>query len=387
MISNDSAAKRHETRKANGSYLQSKPELEVLHRLRKIIPDVEHQYRKCAGYPYAADFYDLNTNTVFEYQGFFSHGTEPYDPLKKQHRLKVKELKRKSGWANNLTLKVWTSSDPEKRKAAAEAGINFVEWFNLEQFNNWYSDFVGQRLGTDKNKGLAYKFGSRVMCSILHPSHAKFKVKYPYLVTFYPWENLNKVATLVKQKTVLYARKLEVRLVSKAEADSFCDKFHIQSRCRGTEVAVALLNGDEIVGVMTFGKPRYNKAYDYELLRLCYSKAVVGGTKKMWKAALSELGSDSSIISYCDLSKFNGSIYSDLGFISKSKPRPSRHWYNPFTDQHVTDNLLRKHGFDRLVGSRIGQVYGLGTDNAFLMHKHGFISIKDEGQQTFIYNS
>lgn len=387
QLENDSAAQRHETRKANGSYLQSKPELEVLHRLRKIIPDLEYQHRKCEGYPYAADFYDPHTNTVFEYQGFLSHGTEPYSPLDKQHRLTVKELKGKSGWASKLTLKVWCSTDPEKRKAALDSGINFVEWFNLDQFNNWYADFVGQRLGADKSKGQAYKFGDRVMCSRTHPVYDKFKVKYPNLVTFYPWENLNKVATLVKDKVTLYARKLEVKLVSKLEADSFCDKFHIQSRCRGTAIAVALLAGDEIVGVMTFGKPRYNKNYDYELLRLCYSKAVVGGTKRMWKAALSELGSDSSIISYCDLSKFNGSIYADLGFVSKSKPRSSLHWYNPITDQHITDNLLRKHGFDQLVGSRIGQVYGLGTDNAALMCKHGFVSIKDEGQQTFIYSS
>lgn len=387
MVNNDSAAQRHETRKANGSYLQSKPELEILHRLRKIIPDIEHQYRKCEGYPYAADFYDPSTNTVFEHQGFFSHGTEPYDPPSSQHRLKVKELKKTAGWAAKLTLNVWCSSDPEKRKMASEAGINFVEWFNMDQFNAWYSDFVGQQLGADKSKGLAYKFGSRVACSSTHPDHNKFKSKYPNLITFYPWEDLNKVANLVKDKIVLYARKLEVRLVSKSDADSFCDKFHIQGRCRGTEVAVALLNGDEIVGVMTFGKPRYNKAYDYELLRLCYSKVVVGGTKRMWKAALSELGSESSIISYCDLSKFNGSIYSDLGFVPKAKPRPSLHWYNPVTDQHVTDNLLRKHGFDQLVGSKIGQVYGQGTDNASLMRKHGFICIEDEGQQTFIYNN
>jgi hypothetical protein len=153
QLANDSAAQRHETRKANGAYLQSKPELEILHRLRKIMPGLEHQHRKCAGYPYAADFYDPLTNTVFEHRGFFSHGTEPYDPHNKQHRLKAKELKRKSGWAAELTLKVGCSTDPEKRKAASAAGIHFVEWFNMDQFNNWYADFVGQRLGADKNRG------------------------------------------------------------------------------------------------------------------------------------------------------------------------------------------------------------------------------------------
>lgn len=133
---------------------------------------------------------------------------------------------------------------------------------------------------------------------------------------------------------------------------------------------------------MSFGKPRYNKKYQYELLRFCMAQDVIGGAEKLFAQFLRDY-KPTSIISYCDLSKFEGNVYQKLGF-SLLRTAVSKHWYSPRLKKHVTDNLLRAQGFDRLLGSVYG-CYGHGTDNESLMLEHGFVEIYDAGQATYIY--
>lgn len=133
---------------------------------------------------------------------------------------------------------------------------------------------------------------------------------------------------------------------------------------------------------MTFGKPRYNKNYEYELLRLCTKStySVVGGAEKLFKYFKVHY-TPKSIVSYCDNSKFTGNIYYKLGFTLKSYGKPSKHWYNIKTHVHITDNLLRQRGYDQLFGTN----YGKGTSNEQLMLDNGFVEIYDCGQSTFTY--
>ena len=60
---------------------------------------------------------------------------------------------------------------------------------------------------------------------------------------------------------------------------------------------------------MSFGKPRYNTEYEWELLRLCTKHDVA---EKLFKYFVDNYSSN-SIVSYCDLSKFEGQVYSKLG--------------------------------------------------------------------------
>ena len=73
---------------------------------------------------------------------------------------------------------------------------------------------------------------------------------------------------------------------------------------------------------MTFSKPRFNKNYDYELLRLCSKKFtnIVGGASKLFKYFISKY--KGSIISYTNRRFSNGNIYRQLGFseLKNSKP-------------------------------------------------------------------
>ena len=132
---------------------------------------------------------------------------------------------------------------------------------------------------------------------------------------------------------------------------------------------------------MTFGKPRYNKNYQYELIRYCYSIKVIGGAEKLFKYFISKYNPQ-SIISYCDNSKFKGDIYIRLGFVLDSYGQPARHWYNMKTHKHITNNLLLQHGYDHLFGTD----YGKGISNDELMLENNFVEIYDCGQSRYVYN-
>lgn len=195
------------------------------------------------------------------------------------------------------------------------------------------------------------------------------------------WDDLQKIIYILKSDRVIYARKCIIKEVSKKDADTFLNAYHLQDTCKGQTVRLGLYYEGELVEIMTFGKPRYNKKYEYELLRLCSGKnKVIGGSEKLFAFFVTNYN-PSSVISYCDNSKFNGDVYLKLGFNELKKPQSSLHWYHLRQKQHITNNLLIHRGFDQLFNTD----YGKGTSNEELMLQHGFVKIYDAGQSTFIW--
>lgn len=176
----------------------------------------------------------------------------------------------------------------------------------------------------------------------------------------------------------VYARNCDIKIVDKYEAERFIDSYHLQGYTK-SDINIGLYYNEELVSIMTFGKPRYNKNYQYELIRYCSSMNVVGGAEKLFNHFI-QLYNPHNVISYCDLSKFTGKTYVKLGFILKSVSI-GKHWYNMKTDRHITDNLLRSRGYDQLFGTS----YGKNSSNEELMLKNDFVEIYDAGQATYIY--
>ncbi len=115
--------------------------------------------------------------------------------------------------------------------------------------------------------------------------------------------------------TKLRAHNCSIVLCSKQTEEAFIDENHYQG-FRPSEECYALKDENgQIVEMMTFCKPRYNKSYTWELLRLCTKKdyQVSGGASKLFTAFI-ENHPNESIISYCNESKFSGKIYEALGF-------------------------------------------------------------------------
>ena len=199
-------------------------------------------------------------------------------------------------------------------------------------------------------------------------------------IHIFDWDNVEKIIQMFKPKTKIYARQCDIKDIDIKEANDFLDKYHLQGKCNGNIINIGLFYKNVLVEVMTFGKPRYNKNYKWELLRLCSNNDyyVIGGASKLFQYFRNS-HLDESIISYCDLSKFSGKVYENLGFKLKSTNKPSKHRFYSYKKVHITDNLLRQQGFDRLFDAN----YGKGTSNEELMIEHGFVPVYDCGQQTW----
>lgn len=204
-----------------------------------------------------------------------------------------------------------------------------------------------------------------------------------HCIHIFDWDEYNKIIALLIEREKIYARSCTVEEVSVKRANEFLESYHIQGATRQVKYAYGLFNNEGLIQVMTFGKPRYNKNYEYELLRLCTlpGLSVIGGASRLLKNFEKRVHPN-SIISYCDLSKFSGEVYEKIGFKLLKQTPPARHWYNPKTRVHITDNLLRQRGFDQLHGTS----YGKGTSNEGLMLEHGYMEVYDCGQLVFIKN-
>ena len=199
------------------------------------------------------------------------------------------------------------------------------------------------------------------------------------VINVWEWDDIDKILSMLSIRPRCYARKCVVKELDRDTAKEFTNKYHLQGYIRD-KVRLGLYFQDELVSVMTFGKPRYNKSYQFELLRYCSSYNVVGGAEKLFHYFITQYN-PTSIISYCDKSKFTGNVYKSLGFTDIGTSI-SKHWFNINTHQHILDSSLRMKGFDILLGDKYGY-YGKGTSNEELMRAHGFVEIYDAGQTTY----
>lgn len=220
----------------------------------------------------------------------------------------------------------------------------------------------------------------KIISKDYHKNKSELATKHGYrCIHVWDWDDITKIIKLLLPKPRIYARNCEVKLVPKKEAVKFIDEIHLQNYAKST-INLGLYYNNELVSIMTFGKPRYSKNFDYELIRYCSSAEVIGGPNKLFSHFVKDY-SPKSVVSYCDLSKFTGKLYKELGFTEK-RVSMSKHWYNSKNKVHITDNLLRQQGFDRLFGTEFGKY----TSNEELMLSHNFIEIYDSGQVTFELN-
>ena len=204
-------------------------------------------------------------------------------------------------------------------------------------------------------------------------------------IHIWDWDDEDKLLEMLKEKKTLYARNLIIGKVSKKDTTSFLEKYHLQNSCNGQEICLGLYKNSELIEIMTFGKPRYNKHYEWELLRLCTKSEykAVGGAEKLFKYFIKQYN-PKSIISYCDNSKFSGNVYLKLGMKLKTFGQPSKHWFNIFTFRHITDNLLRQRGYSQLHKDTIHQK---GESNELLMLENGYLEMYDCGQSTYTWKN
>ena len=197
-------------------------------------------------------------------------------------------------------------------------------------------------------------------------------------IHIFDWDNLDKITDMLMPRTTIYARQCSIQPIDDKTSREFIQEYHLQGDARGAIFRYGLIYKGELVSVMTFGKPRYNKNYEWELLRLCTKKDanVIGGASRMLNQFLKD-ANPNSIISYCDKAKFNGNVYRKIGMTLHHISPPAKVWSKD--NEYVTDNLLRQRGYDQLFDTN----YGKGTSNQELMIENGWRSVYDCGQLVF----
>ena len=186
-------------------------------------------------------------------------------------------------------------------------------------------------------------------------------------------------------KTV-YARKFYIKEIDTDIEREFLNSYHLQGYASSSiKYGLYSQQDDELISIMTFGASRFNNQYQYELIRYCNKPQirVIGGAEKLFKRFIKDHNPE-QIISYCSLSKFNGGVYSRLGFNRADRfiTEPNYVWvpYNFSNDKTVLTRYqtqikkLKDQGLD---------VYGHTEDE--IMQNRGYFKIYDSGNMRFVW--
>ena len=193
------------------------------------------------------------------------------------------------------------------------------------------------------------------------------------------WNNNEKLKELIisavdnNYKLKLRANKLQIKNISDRDTEEFINKYHIQGYI-SSKINLGLIYNNEIVAVMTFGNPRFDKNYEYEILRFCVKPCyqIYGATSKLIKAFINKYN-PVSIITYSDASKFTGNAYIKSGFKLNGKlTEPSYVWVNSQL------NVLSRYQTQKhiLVKNNLGNIEQTEDD---IMSNLGYYKVYNSG--------
>ena len=149
----------------------------------------------------------------------------------------------------------------------------------------------------------------------------------------------------------LFARKLKIIDLSnhKEFVKKFLNENHLQGTC-GYLYAYGLCNEkNEVYSIMTFGKSRFDKNIDYELLRFCNLKniTITGGASKLLKHFERTI-KPNSIVSYANRDWSQGNLYKALGFEYRHTSEPN-YFYTNMNEKIIPRQTAQKHKLKKLL--------------------------------------
>lgn len=216
-----------------------------------------------------------------------------------------------------------------------------------------------------------------------HYAKSKLAQEFGYhCIHVFDWDDPHKIINMLKPTRTIQAKDCQIWILNQEASQSFLSSNHMYGNCRGQIFRVGLIKDDELVQIITFGKSTFNRNYDVQVMRIATKAGyeVVGGYSKIfqWVVDNYEL---SRIIAYCDISKYTGQDYLDMGMTLNHLSPPQEIWSKG--KERITANLLRKHGYDRIFHTNHGE----GTSNELLMLQNGWLPVYDCGQAVYVYDA
>ena len=308
------------------------------------------------------EYFNIGYSTVYSYKNKFNILEPNKTELYKTQRYIFDNIKSNNKEFNNRFILDGKELDiylPDIKLA--------IEYNGLLYHSEGYSDLKWLS-NTDKN----YHLDKTNQCL----------EKGIQLFHIFEGENLDLWLSMINNKLGLneriFARKCEIRELSNKDIIKFLSENHIQGYT-SSKINLGLFFQNKLVSVMTFSKPRFNKRYEYELIRFCSLKntSVIGGANKLLKYFINKY-KPKSIISYANRRFSNGLIYETLGFKKIGVSTPNYFYFNMLDYKLESRTKYQKHKLKSLLPE-----FDENLSEAENMFKNGYRRIYDCGNLVY----
>ena len=138
----------------------------------------------------------------------------------------------------------------------------------------------------------------------------------------------SRINSILRKNIKIGARSCLIVQLSQHEAKRFFEEPHIQGSVN-CKFVYGLIHNEKLVAAMSFGKSRYSKNHQYELLRYAtmLNTNIAGGASKLLKHFV-KLHNPKSIVTYSDKRWNTGNLYSSLGFTHTHDSSPSYYYFH-----------------------------------------------------------
>ena len=177
---------------------------------------------------------------------------------------------------------------------------------------------------------------------------------------------------------VIYGRNCQIKEIDFGTSKEFQDQNHIQGSINA-KVNLGLYYKDELVSLMTFGKCRFDKKHEYELLRFCNKLGyhIPGAASKLLNY-FEKTYKPKSLVSYADRRWSQGKLYFKLNFQLSHTTSPN-YWYWKNKQLKLFSRLqCQKHKLKNII-----QNFDKNKTEVQNMHENGYYRIFDCGNLVF----
>jgi hypothetical protein len=190
------------------------------------------------------------------------------------------------------------------------------------------------------------------------------------------WKSI--IQTKLGGNRTIGARQCELNGMTKEIVREFLNKNHLQGECNSS-VEIGLFYEGDLVSLLTLSKPRFNKNYDWEIVRFCNKIGwnISGGFSRLLKEFRKNYSG--SIITYADKRYSDGALYRSNSFVELPDSKPN-YWYcHPRKGTLESRLEYQKHKLKEKLS-----IYNEELTEAENMFMNGYRRIWDCGNKVFV---
>ena len=131
--------KEYQTKKLHHSFNISREEGKVFNLLFQKFSDTLTQY-KSEKYPFNCDFYIPSKDLYIELNFHWTHGYHPFNKNNQEDLRTLEKWKERSLVSKfyKNAIETWTIRNVRKREIAKANNLNYLEFFNMQEFMSWF---------------------------------------------------------------------------------------------------------------------------------------------------------------------------------------------------------------------------------------------------------